>query len=129
MLIEYLFVPIILLSYTIYGFNIATISQSVIKGIGLLLEQAPFYNTAILIIERTERGEMRTMIYKVFYQDNLTEVPVRENTRSVFVEADSEREVRQKLADKNYNIEYVQLVSEDLLKFEQSKEDFRVENL
>ncbi|SFE42755.1 DNA-dependent RNA polymerase subunit epsilon [Alteribacillus iranensis] len=69
------------------------------------------------------------MIYKVFYQENFSEVPVRENTRSLFVEAESEREVRQKLADKKYNIEYIQPVSEDLLKFEQSKEDFKVENV
>ena len=34
------------------------------------------------------------MIYKVYYQENAVEVPVRENTKSLYVEADSEREVR-----------------------------------
>ncbi|WP_240375035.1 DNA-dependent RNA polymerase subunit epsilon [Bacillus piscicola] len=69
------------------------------------------------------------MIFKVFYQKNFTEVPVRENTSAMFVEAESEREVRKKLADKGINIEFIQLVSEDLLAFEKSKEDFKVESL
>ncbi|SDG92870.1 DNA-dependent RNA polymerase auxiliary subunit epsilon [Alteribacillus persepolensis] len=69
------------------------------------------------------------MIYKVFYQKNFQEVPVRENTDAMFIEAETEREVRRKLADKNFNIEYVQPVSESLLQFEQQREDFKVENL
>ncbi|MFB4164694.1 DNA-dependent RNA polymerase subunit epsilon [Alteribacillus sp. JSM 102045] len=69
------------------------------------------------------------MIYKVFYQKNFQEVPVRENTDAMFIEAETEREVRHKLADKNYNIEFVQPVSEDLLRFEEKHEDFKVENL
>ncbi|SDH88346.1 MULTISPECIES: DNA-dependent RNA polymerase subunit epsilon [Alteribacillus] len=69
------------------------------------------------------------MIYKVFYQKNFQEVPVRENTDAMFIEAETEREVRRKLADKNYNIELVQPVSENLLKFEEKNEDFKVEKL
>ncbi|MGY4689659.1 DNA-dependent RNA polymerase subunit epsilon [Salibacterium sp. K-3] len=69
------------------------------------------------------------MIFKVFYQKDFNQIPVRENTDALFVEAETEREVRQKLADKNYNIEFIQPVSEALLKHEQKKEDFKVENL
>ncbi|MDQ0298964.1 DNA-dependent RNA polymerase auxiliary subunit epsilon [Salibacterium salarium] len=69
------------------------------------------------------------MIFKVYYQKDFNQIPVRENTDSLFVEAETEREVRLKLADKNYNIEYIQPVSEDLLKHEKQKEDFKVENL
>ncbi|WP_026700069.1 DNA-dependent RNA polymerase subunit epsilon [Salibacterium aidingense] len=69
------------------------------------------------------------MIFKVYYQKDFNQIPVRENTDSLFIEAETEREVRQKLADKNYNIEFIQPVSEDQLKHEQKKEDFKVENL
>ncbi|SFL57025.1 DNA-dependent RNA polymerase subunit epsilon [Salibacterium qingdaonense] len=69
------------------------------------------------------------MIFKVFYQKDFSQIPVRENTDTMFVEAESEREVRRKLADRHYNIEFIQPVSEDLLKHEQKKEDFKVENL
>ena len=50
------------------------------------------------------------MIYKVYYQENMNEIPVRENTKSLYVEAASEREVREFLKDRNYNIELVQLL-------------------
>ncbi|WP_100399517.1 DNA-dependent RNA polymerase subunit epsilon [Bacillus sp. FJAT-44742] len=69
------------------------------------------------------------MIFKVFYQENIEEAPVRENTHSLFVEAESEREVRQKLADRKYNIELVQEVSGDFLEYEKQREDFKVENI
>ncbi|WP_018921430.1 DNA-dependent RNA polymerase subunit epsilon [Salsuginibacillus kocurii] len=69
------------------------------------------------------------MIYKVFHQKNFNEVAVRENTDTIFVEADNEREVRKKLADHNYNIEYIEPLSEALLEYEKQKDDFKVENL
>ncbi|HBJ01333.1 MAG TPA: hypothetical protein DDY89_11805, partial [Lysinibacillus sp.] len=34
------------------------------------------------------------MIYKVYYQEKANEIPVRENTKSLYLEAASEREVR-----------------------------------
>ena len=40
------------------------------------------------------------MIYKVYYQENMLQVPVRENTKSMYIEADSERSVRAKLKDR-----------------------------
>ena len=37
------------------------------------------------------------MIFKVYFQEKMSEVAVRENTKTVYVNADSERDVRQKL--------------------------------
>ena len=50
------------------------------------------------------------MIYKVYYQDNMQQVPVRENTKCMYIEADSERSVRKKLSGREYNIEFIQLL-------------------
>ncbi|MCF6136933.1 DNA-dependent RNA polymerase subunit epsilon [Pseudalkalibacillus berkeleyi] len=67
------------------------------------------------------------MIFKVFYQENLQEVPVREATKSLYMEADSVQAVRAKLADRNYNIEFVQSVTGSHLEYEQQSEDFELE--
>ncbi|GAA0452981.1 DNA-directed RNA polymerase subunit epsilon [Alkalibacillus silvisoli] len=69
------------------------------------------------------------MIFKVLYQEDISESPVREETQTLYIEAESKREVRKKLADRNYNIEHVQELSEDHLAYEQQSEDFTVENL
>ncbi|WP_431029324.1 DNA-dependent RNA polymerase subunit epsilon [Lysinibacillus sp. LZ02] len=68
------------------------------------------------------------MIYKVYYQENMNEIPVRENTKSLYVEASSEREVRQYLKDRKYNIELVQLLEGAYLEYEQNSPNFRLEN-
>ena len=68
------------------------------------------------------------MIYKVYYQESITEIPVRENTKTVYVEASSEREVRHYLKDRNYNIELVQLLEGNYLEYEQKSPNFRLEN-
>ncbi|WP_374563152.1 RNA polymerase epsilon subunit [Sinobaca sp. H24] len=47
----------------------------------------------------------------------------------MYIEADSEMDVRIKLKDRPYNIEFVQPVSDALLAFEKQKEDFKVENI
>ncbi len=67
------------------------------------------------------------MIYKVFYQENLQEVTVREETKSLYVEADSVQAVRSFLADRKYNIEFVQEISGSHLEYEQQSEDFELE--
>lgn len=64
------------------------------------------------------------MIFKVFYQENLKEVPVREKTKIAYLEASSDKEVRQRLASKNYNIELVQELSEAHLEYEKQNPDF-----
>ncbi|WP_010286637.1 DNA-dependent RNA polymerase subunit epsilon [Kurthia massiliensis] len=67
------------------------------------------------------------MIYKVYYQENKLEVPVRENTKSLYLEATDVREVREKLQDRNYNIELIQLLEGNYLEYEQASENYRLE--
>lgn len=69
------------------------------------------------------------MIYKVYYQENLDEVPVRENTKSLYLEANSEREVRQLLKDRKILIEYIQLLEGNYLEYEKNSPNFRLENV
>lgn len=69
------------------------------------------------------------MIFKVLYQELAQEVPVRERTQAMYVEAKKEREVRKKLADKNINIEFIQVLDEDHLAYEKQSEDFQLENV
>lgn len=69
------------------------------------------------------------MIFKVYYQENALEVPVRENTKSLYVEAESEREVRSILRDRKYNIELIQLLEGNHLEYEQASSNFKVENV
>ncbi|MBB6449452.1 DNA-dependent RNA polymerase auxiliary subunit epsilon [Geomicrobium halophilum] len=67
------------------------------------------------------------MVFKVFYQPNLDDVPVREKTESLFIEAESEREVRSKLAEDKLNIEYIQALSDAHLEYEQKRDGFKLE--
>lgn len=69
------------------------------------------------------------MIYKVYYQENMLQVPVRENTRSMYIEADSERSVREKLKSHNYSIEFVQLLEGAHLEHEQAAPYFELEQV
>ncbi|PKR78478.1 hypothetical protein CEY16_01595 [Halalkalibacillus sediminis] len=69
------------------------------------------------------------MIFKVLYQSGADEAPVREETKSMYVEAESVREVRLKLAERDYNIEHVQELSENHLNYEKKSENFEVEKL
>jgi DNA-dependent RNA polymerase auxiliary subunit epsilon len=66
------------------------------------------------------------MIFKVYFQETITEVPVREKTKTIFVEANYEREVRTKLADRGYNIERIEAVTGAYLDYEKQNEDFKV---
>lgn len=68
------------------------------------------------------------MIYKVYYQENPEEVAVRENTKSLYVEANSEREVREYLKDRKILIEYIQLLEGNCLEYEQNSPNFKLEN-
>ncbi|TMW73022.1 DNA-dependent RNA polymerase subunit epsilon [Alteribacter natronophilus] len=69
------------------------------------------------------------MIFKVFYQETTNEVPVRENTHAIYVEGTSVEDVRKKLSDRKYNIEFVTPLSDDVLAYEKENEDFKVEQL
>lgn len=66
------------------------------------------------------------MVFKVYFQDSKKEVPVREKTQTIFVEGDSERDVRKKLADRSYNIEFITGLDGAYLEFEKQREDFKV---
>ncbi|MEC1615446.1 RNA polymerase subunit omega 1 [Bacillus mojavensis] len=66
------------------------------------------------------------MIYKVFYQKKAEEVPVREKTDSLYIEGVSERDVRTKLKDKKFNIEFITPVDGAFLEYEQQSEKFKV---
>lgn len=69
------------------------------------------------------------MTFKVFYQELADEIPVRERTNSLYIEADLEKEVRDKLVDHNYNIEYIQMLDDAHLNYEKRSEDFTVETI
>ncbi|KSU84917.1 DNA-dependent RNA polymerase auxiliary subunit epsilon [Fictibacillus enclensis] len=67
------------------------------------------------------------MIFKVYYQENKNEVPIRENTKSLFMESTSIEEVRKSLAGSNFNIEFVQEIKGKFLEYEQQSDSFEVE--
>ena len=73
------------------------------------------------------------MIYKVFYQETKDRSPRRESTRSLYleVEADNELEGRikaRKLVEENtdYNIEFIELLSDKHLEYEKESGTFQV---
>ncbi|ALD71279.1 hypothetical protein D8819_09635 [Streptococcus gordonii] len=73
------------------------------------------------------------MIYKVFYQETKDRSPRRENTRSLYleIEADNELEGRikaRKLVEENtdYNIEFIELLSDKHLEYEKESGTFQV---
>lgn len=68
------------------------------------------------------------MIYKILYQEHENEVPVRENTKTIYYQADSEHQVRQALKNRKINIEYIQPLDDEHLAYEKQSEDFIVEN-
>ncbi|WP_085992525.1 DNA-dependent RNA polymerase subunit epsilon [Oceanobacillus senegalensis] len=70
------------------------------------------------------------MIFKILYQEIPDEIPVRERTKCLYVEAETVREVRQVLIDKGYNIniEYIQQLDSAHLDYEKQSEKFKVEN-
>jgi len=69
------------------------------------------------------------MIFKVLYQEHTDTAPVRERTKSLYVEAESVREVRQKLSNRNINIEFIQKLDEVHLEYEKKSEDFTIESV
>ncbi|MGO4887959.1 DNA-dependent RNA polymerase subunit epsilon [Anaerobacillus sp. MEB173] len=69
------------------------------------------------------------MIFKVFYQESFDQVPVRERTKSLYIEANTISEVRKKLADRQYNIEFITELSDAMLEYEQQLEDYELENV
>lgn len=69
-------------------------------------------------------------VFKVFYQENLTDRIIREDTFTKYFEAESETEVRRMLKDSGYNIEFIEELSEAHLNYEkENNSQFKVENL
>jgi DNA-dependent RNA polymerase auxiliary subunit epsilon len=66
------------------------------------------------------------MIFKVYYQDKKTEVPVRERTNTLYIEATTEGQVRSKLKDRPYNIEFVSPLDGAYLEYEKQSENYKV---
>lgn len=66
------------------------------------------------------------MLFKVYFQESMNEVPVRENTKTLFIEGESERDVRKKLTERKFNIEYIQAVQGAYLEYEKQNEHFKV---
>ncbi|BCU52009.1 DNA-dependent RNA polymerase auxiliary subunit epsilon [Staphylococcus auricularis] len=67
-------------------------------------------------------------IFKVFYQENNDEVIVRENTQTIYVEGESEEQVRRYLKDRNYNIEFITKLEGAHLEYEKQSDHFKVEH-
>ena len=46
-------------------------------------------------------------VFKVFFQKTKEEVIVREHTQTIYVEGQTEEQVRRYLKDRNFNIEFI----------------------
>ncbi|MGE7602233.1 DNA-dependent RNA polymerase subunit epsilon [Peribacillus sp. NPDC097675] len=66
------------------------------------------------------------MVFKVYYQVTIAEVPIRENTKTMYVEGESIRDVRLKLKKEPYNVELVAPVTGAYLEYEKQSDDFKV---
>ena len=65
------------------------------------------------------------MIYKVYYQETKTRNPKREDTKSIYVEAEDDVIVRQQVEENTpYNIEYIQALDKNHLAYEQEHAEF-----
>lgn len=78
---------------------------------------------------RKQLTRRKKMIFKVLFQEHAEEAPVREETQTMYIEAGSVKKVREKLADRNINIEHILELNEAHLAYEQKSEDFKVENI
>ena len=85
-------------------------------------------NTADLKTERKHR------IYKVFYQETKDRSPRRETTRSLYLDIDASSElegriIARELVEKNrpeFNVEYIELLSDKLLDYEKETGAFEI---
>ena len=74
------------------------------------------------------------MIYKVFYQETKDRSPRRETTRSLYLDIDANSELEgrifaRELVEKNrpeFNVEYIELLSDKLLDYEKETGAFEI---
>ncbi len=69
------------------------------------------------------------MIYKVYYQESMMEMPVRENTKVLFIQAENELDIRRHLKDRQINIELIQLLEGPYLEYEKNSPNFTLETI
>ncbi|AXQ77914.1 DUF1447 family protein [Streptococcus chenjunshii] len=76
------------------------------------------------------------MIYKVFYQETTERSPRREQTQTMYISIDAEQELEgrikaRKLVEEktNYNIEFIELLSEKHLEYEKETGVFSLTEL
>ena len=67
------------------------------------------------------------MTFKVYYQPDKSARPVRENTQSLYLEADSEAQALL-LVEENtdYNIEFVEQLDDKALEYEKKNPNFKL---
>ena len=67
------------------------------------------------------------MTFKVYYQPDATKRPVRENTQSLYIEADSEAQALL-LVEENtdYNIEFVEQLDDKALEYEKQNPNLKI---
>ena len=78
--------------------------------------------------------EMNYMIYKVFYQETKERSPRRETTRALYLDIDASSELEGRIAARQlveenrpeYNIEYIELLSDKLLDYEKETGAFEI---
>lgn len=69
-------------------------------------------------------------IFKVFYQNHKTQRIIREETKSMYVEAENLEQVRKYFVDKEVTLEHIEALTPDHLTYEKEhNEDFEVTKL
>ncbi|MBU0437265.1 hypothetical protein CD110_06495 [Staphylococcus casei] len=66
-------------------------------------------------------------VFKVFYQQTKEEVIVREHTQTMYVEGETEEQVRRYLKERNFNIEFITKLEGAHLEYEKQSDHFNVE--
>lgn len=67
------------------------------------------------------------MIYKVYYQPTKFQNPKRENTKSLYLDADSQPAALMTVeANTEYNVEFIEELSDKALVYEQQNADFKL---
>lgn len=67
------------------------------------------------------------MIFKVYYQETKDRNPKREQTLSLYIEADNDVVARERVEENTpYNIEYIQLLDDNHLEYEKENGEFKL---
>jgi DNA-dependent RNA polymerase auxiliary subunit epsilon len=68
------------------------------------------------------------MIFKVYYQESKKETPRRENTRSLYIEAESKPDAIKRVEENNkdFNLEQIELLEGKALEYEQQGVNYKL---